>query len=304
MLWEQEKSIVASLPEKNRSVLFSRVSLVYLRYIVVARQLDVCYRNMLHVQKRKDISTVIRAVLGRVVELKNELATLDFNETPFIGAALAQLKMSPEQVDPPLTLFIHGASDHDGQHAGSECELERKQLVQRVLIKLERNPRRQMSSDGTTMTWDEAVALIQIHERARQGRLRFNLMKQIRQQKMLASRGLHKLKPAMNPNTAALKIQNAWRSFLALKRVRQLRHQEMVFLGMVNNKLNNLSGRKITTLQCQVLAWPGKEKVPAPGHCRPWSFLFINNSSFHAKIFSPASWSRYARQMTLSTCLI
>lgn len=236
LLWEQEKSIVASLPEKHRHVLFSRVSLVYLRYIVVARQLDACYRNMLHVQKRKDISTVIRAVLGRVVELKNELATLDFNETPFIGAALAQLKMSPEQVDPPLTLFIDGASDHDG-HAGggSESQVERKQLVQRVLIKLERNPRRQMSNDGTTMTWDEAVALIQIHERARQGRLRFNLMKQIRQQKMLASRGLHKLKPAMNPNTAALKIQNAWRSFLALKRVRQLRHQEMVFLGMVIN---------------------------------------------------------------------
>lgn len=234
-LWEQEKAIVASLPEKQRHVLFARVSLVYLRYIVVARQLDACYRNMLHVQKRRDISTVIRAVLGRVVELKNELATLDFNETPFIGAALAQLKLSPEQVDPPLTLFINGSSDYDGHGSvASQNEMERKQLVQRILSKLERNPRRQMSTDGSLMTWDEAVALIQIHERARQGRLRFNLMKQIRQQKMLASRGLHKLKPAMNPNTAALKIQNAWRSFLALKRVRQLRHQEMVFLGMVN----------------------------------------------------------------------
>lgn len=57
----------------------------------------------------------------------------------------------------------------------------------------------------------EAVSFIQIHERARQGRLRFQLMKQIRQQKMQAGRGLHKLKPAMNPNTAALKIQSAWR---------------------------------------------------------------------------------------------
>ena len=231
-LWDQEKAIVASLPEKHRHVLFSRLSLVYLRYIVVARQLDVCYRSMLHVQKRRDISAIIRAVLGRVVELKNELATLDFNETPFVGTALAQLKLSPEQVDPPLSLFVNG--DRDGNASfRSASETERKQLVQRVLLKLERNPRRQLSADSALMTWDEAVALIQIHERARQGRLRFNLMKQIRQQKMLAGRGLHKLKPAMNTYTAAIKIQNAWRSFLALKRVRQLRHQEMVFLGMV-----------------------------------------------------------------------
>ncbi|XP_046446993.1 dynein regulatory complex protein 11-like isoform X2 [Daphnia pulex] len=187
---------------------------------------------MLHVQKRRDISAIIRAVLGRVVELKNELASLDFNETPFVGTALAQLKLSPEQVDPPLTLFIDG--DRDGNASfRSASETERKQLVQRVLLKLERNPRRQLSADSASMTWDEAVALIQIHERARQGRLRFNLMKQIRQQKMLAGRGLHKLKPAMNTYTAAIKIQNAWRSFLALKRVRQMRHQEMVFLGMV-----------------------------------------------------------------------
>ncbi len=237
-LWDQEKAIVASLPEKHRHVLFSRLSLVYLRYIVVARQLDVCYRNMLHVQKRRDISAIIRAVLGRVVELKNELASLDFNETPFVGTALAQLKLSPEQVDPPLTLLIDG--DRDGNASfRSASETERKQLVQRVLLKLERNPRRQLSADSASMTWDEAVALIQIHERARQGRLRFNLMKQIRQQKMLAGRGLHKLKPAMNTYTAAIKIQNAWRSFLALKRVRQMRHQEMVFLGMVWNLSHN-----------------------------------------------------------------
>lgn len=37
---------------------------------MVAQQLDLCYRNMLHVQKRRDIVMVIQAVLGRVVELK------------------------------------------------------------------------------------------------------------------------------------------------------------------------------------------------------------------------------------------
>lgn len=234
-LWEQEKQIAASLPEKHRHVLFGRLSLVYLRYIVVSRQLDLCYHNMLHVQKRRDVTTVIRAVLGRVVELKNELATLDFNETPFIGAALVHLKLTPEQVDPPLTLFSNGheITPKTMTLPQQAVLLERKQLVERVLARLERNPRHQLSTDHVSMTWDEAVALIQIHERARQGRLRFNLMKQIRQQTSAAGRGLIKLKPMMQPNMAALKIQGAWRSFVALKRVRQMRHQEMVFLGMV-----------------------------------------------------------------------
>lgn len=195
---------------------------------------------MLHVQKRRDISVVIRAILGRVVELKNELSSLDFNETPFIGASLTQLKLTPDQVDPPLTLFessSHGhqqAAPKSSMSPGQSLVLERKQLVERVLVRLERNPRHQLTSDHVAMTWDEAVALVQIHERARQGRLRFNLMKQIRQQTSASGRGLLKLKPMMQPNTAALKIQGAWRSYIALKRVRQMRHQEMVFLGMVS----------------------------------------------------------------------
>lgn len=115
-------------------------------------------------------------------------------------------------------------------------ENDRIQVVQRALSKHGRTAGRRAMSADVLMTWDEAVAMIQIHERARQGRLRFQLMKQIRQRKLQAGRGLHKLKPAMNPNTAALKIQSCWRSYLSLKRVRALRHQEMVFLGMVSNK--------------------------------------------------------------------
>ena len=76
LLWEQEKAISTSPPEKNRCVLFSKLALIYLRYVVVARQLDLCYRSLLHVQKRKDISLLIRAILGRIVELKVKLKNL------------------------------------------------------------------------------------------------------------------------------------------------------------------------------------------------------------------------------------
>lgn len=55
----------------------------------------------------------------------------------------------------------------------------KKQLVARVLEKSGADVKEETSID-LPLTWDEAVAMIQIQERARQGRLRFQLMKQIR----------------------------------------------------------------------------------------------------------------------------
>ena len=65
-----EKALAATLPEKNRNVLYNRVCKIYLRYIAVARRLEECYRQMVYVQKRKDIATLMKALLGRIVELK------------------------------------------------------------------------------------------------------------------------------------------------------------------------------------------------------------------------------------------
>ena len=66
----QERTIAATLPEKNRNLLYGRVCKIYLRYIVVARRLEECYQQMVYVQKRKDVATLLKAVRGRIVELK------------------------------------------------------------------------------------------------------------------------------------------------------------------------------------------------------------------------------------------
>ena len=60
--------------------------------------------------------------------MQNELAALDFNETPFLGTALNQLNLSPEQVDPPLTVLNQGVPSNN----------DHKQLVSNILTKLER----------------------------------------------------------------------------------------------------------------------------------------------------------------------
>lgn len=57
------------------------------------------------------------------------------------------------------------------------------------------------------MSFEDAIRLVQIHERARQGRLRAKFMREIRQQeereRMSANRGA----PTLDPDVAATRIQ-------------------------------------------------------------------------------------------------
>ncbi|KAK2721985.1 hypothetical protein QYM36_002524 [Artemia franciscana] len=81
------------------------------------------------------------------------------------------------------------------------------------------------------MSLEEAVKLIQVHERARQGRVRAQLMLQIRR------KAEKSLKPSSvakqtSEEKAALRIQAVWRSFKVRKFVKDLRDSEMIFLGM------------------------------------------------------------------------
>ena len=84
------------------------------------------------------------------------------------------------------------------------------------------------------MTIEEAVAMVQKHERARQGRLRAKLMQEIRKQEKTdakaADRGQKKTSEAM----AARKIQSHWRGVVARRQVKKKREDELVFIGMVS----------------------------------------------------------------------
>ncbi|XP_022236300.1 IQ and AAA domain-containing protein 1-like, partial [Limulus polyphemus] len=87
------------------------------------------------------------------------------------------------------------------------------------------------------MTREEAVLLIQRHERARQGRLRAAIMREIRQKE---GKGLHVPlgKPTILPlQEAAIRIQKIWRGYLARKKVAEEREEELMFLGMIPHPL-------------------------------------------------------------------
>jgi hypothetical protein len=82
---------------------------------------------------------------------------------------------------------------------------------------------------------DEAVRLIQSHERARQGRLRANFMRQLtllkskyRPMKTSSSKG-----GIQSIEEAAVILQKTWRGLMSRKVTKQRKQDEMVLIGMV-----------------------------------------------------------------------
>jgi hypothetical protein len=80
------------------------------------------------------------------------------------------------------------------------------------------------------MTFEEAVRLIQTHERARQGRARAQMYKSLLRQMERAN--ANKGEPTMDLNLAATMIQKVWRGYYIRKNAKQWRTEEFMFLGM------------------------------------------------------------------------
>ena len=87
------------------------------------------------------------------------------------------------------------------------------------------------------MTRDEAILLLQKHERARQGRLRAKIMREIRRQEQ-AEKTKGKTLSLISEAVAASKIQSIWKGAIARKKVRKEREEELIFIGMVSIKQN------------------------------------------------------------------
>lgn len=82
-------------PQKDRVVFFQRLAMLYVRYLQVFRQLDKVYDQVVHPQKRRVIRVILEGVMGRVLELKNEMVEKEFSEYHYMDDVLHDLKLTP-----------------------------------------------------------------------------------------------------------------------------------------------------------------------------------------------------------------
>ncbi|CAB0029137.1 unnamed protein product [Trichogramma brassicae] len=193
-------------------------------------------RYCLQPQKRQLLRRLLDGCLGRVLELKHELVEVELSEhawardrallgQPEEEVVASATRLTPEQVESRIPRYLR-------RERAREIA-ERRQLIERTLRALGHLEDR---TEKRIMTERAAVRLIQAHERARQGRVRFQFMKEILDMKERSSIRAAEAKDARDPLIAersALLIQRVWRGWRARARVRQRKLDEMSLIGML-----------------------------------------------------------------------
>ncbi|XP_038571768.1 dynein regulatory complex protein 11 [Micropterus salmoides] len=210
-------------PEKDRVVFFQRLAMLYVRYIQVFRHLEKVYDQVVHPQKRRVIRAILDGVMGRVLELKNEMVEKEFSEYHYMDDVLHDLKLKPADLEIPIPHYFVSDRSKELQ--------ERKTMLTDILkmVVVTERPEPLMAKD---MSQEEAIKIIQVAERARQGRLRAKLNEE--------SRNMNRMYRTKDPGSAsnelaAVCIQKVWRGYIQKKRAKIARDEEMIFLGMAMN---------------------------------------------------------------------
>ncbi|XP_030288191.1 dynein regulatory complex protein 11 [Sparus aurata] len=207
-------------PEKDRVVFFQRLAMLYVRYIQIFRQLEKVYDQVVHPQKRQLIRVILNSVIGRVLELKNEMVEKEFSEYHYMDDVLHDLKLKPADLEIPIPRYFISERSK---------ELQQRKMMLTDILKMVGDPESPEPLKAKDMSQEEALKIIQVAERARQGRLRAKLNEE--------SRKMNRMYRTKDSGTADLEsasvcIQKVWRGYIQRKRAKIARDEEMIFLGM------------------------------------------------------------------------
>lgn len=148
-------------PDPDRQLVKATAFELYLRYIVVANRLEEVYDAILQPQKRVLIRKLLDSCLGRAIELKHDLVSIDMMEFNYDDAVLSALKLTPVDVELRIPRYFR-------RERAKEIA-ERNRFIDGLLVRFGWVEEKVQAEPMTEL---EAIQLLQSHERARQGRLR------------------------------------------------------------------------------------------------------------------------------------
>ncbi|XP_076656348.1 dynein regulatory complex protein 11 isoform X2 [Halictus rubicundus] len=210
-------------PQRDRKKARNINSELYVKYIIITNKLELCYDQVVQPQKRILLRQLLDSCLGRVLELKHELVEIDLSEYSYFDDILINLGVTPQEIEIQLPRYFR-------RERIKEIE-ERRSFIESTLRSVGALDEVVLPKQMSEL---EAVRLIQAHERARQGRLRFQVMKEIRKMKERST-----VKPEMDildvlcEKTAAMRIQKVWKGYVTRRKIRKRRVDEMLLIGML-----------------------------------------------------------------------
>ncbi|XP_074885290.1 dynein regulatory complex protein 11 [Buteo buteo] len=207
-------------PEKDRVEAFKMLAASYIKYMQIFRNLETAHDRLIHRQKRMVIRQVLDGVIGRILEIKKEMVELENSEFHYIDNILEDLKLLPEDIEVPIPRYF------------IKEKLEVLQQREKILDQILLDAGLQTQKPVKAMTFEEAIKMIQVAERARQGRCRAAFMKQIYLEEKRERQTKLQVQMGPSPDAAATCIQKVWRGYIQRKKTEKMRGEEMIFLGM------------------------------------------------------------------------
>ncbi|NWW96633.1 DRC11 protein, partial [Rhynochetos jubatus] len=233
-------------PEKDRVKVFKMLAASYIKYIQIFRSLETAHDHLVHRQKRTVIRQVLDGVIGRILEIKKEMVELEKSEFHYIDNILEDLKLLPEDIEVPIPRYFIKEK--------LEVLQQREKILDQVLL----NTGLQTQKPVKGMTFEEAVKVIQVAERARQGRRRAASMKQVCLEEKRQRQTKLQVQTGPKPDDAATCIQKVWRGYIQRKKTENMREEEMIFLGMSlpphlkAMSISQMHARQVNALQGEV----------------------------------------------------
>ncbi|EGI62218.1 IQ and AAA domain-containing protein 1, partial [Acromyrmex echinatior] len=247
-LLELERGLQKKAP-KNNAALHSALS-IYLRHVYrnIVRKLLICYDQMVQTQKRELIKKMLDCAIGRMLEYKKEIVTLDGTAYQWPDDILNQMKFTPDDIE--LFASVSGRerieerrkfieelieSAHKELRLSViqiEPEVEDETLKKRARRKVRIAPPTQVELIESPLekaareaklaaeeTMRNAILLIQSHERARKGRVYGVDVKRIfdYNRKLRFGEIIPKEIDYATYIKSAVTIQRAWRRHVARK---------------------------------------------------------------------------------------
>ncbi|XP_052744060.1 IQ and AAA domain-containing protein 1-like [Bicyclus anynana] len=201
----------------ERSTFEPLLSDLRIRYTTLLSRLDAVYDQLLQPQKRLIVKRLLEACLGRLLEIKHDLVELHLSDYTYDDdEILVKLGVTPHEAEPVVPQYFVREREEEVE--------KRRYFITDTLRKLGYEPPKPRS---LVLTEQQAVIIIQSHERARQGRLRGQFMKEIR---LLKEKGRDQ-KGEMSAS-AATAIQRVWRGFIARRDTKRRKHEEQLLIGM------------------------------------------------------------------------
>ncbi|NWV05574.1 DRC11 protein, partial [Ptilonorhynchus violaceus] len=204
-------------PQEDHGKAMEMLATSYIKYLEMFRKLERAHDHLIQQQKRAAVRKVLDGVMGRILEIKKEMVGLENSECHNMDDILMELKRVPEDIEIPIPKYFIKENLRMLQQREKHLD---EILLNAGLVKQEA---------VTGMTREEGIKVIQVAERARQGRSRAAFMKRIYLEDKRQNR---EEQMGKSPDEAATCIQKVWRGYIQRKRTEKLREEEMIFLGM------------------------------------------------------------------------